>query len=42
MAKIRALLDKRQALYDAIPAQVRTDGLDVEAVADRVVAAYRT
>jgi shikimate kinase len=41
MAKIRALLAKRQPLYEAIPVQIRTDGLNVEAVADRVLAAYR-
>jgi shikimate kinase len=35
-AKIQDLLDRRQALYDAIPNQVETDGLSPVEVADRL------
>ncbi len=38
LQKIRDLLARRQPLYDAIPRQVRTDGLSVEAIADRIAA----
>jgi len=40
LAKIRALLEKRQPLYDAIPLHVQTDGLSTMAVAECVAALY--
>ncbi|HMA37063.1 MAG TPA: shikimate kinase, partial [Chloroflexia bacterium] len=39
-AAIRGLLAARAAVYGAIPLQVDTTGLDVEAVAERVLAVY--
>lgn len=41
MTKIRDLLGKRQALYDAVPHQVDTDNLSPDQVASRIVALYR-
>jgi shikimate kinase len=41
LQKIRALLESRRALYEAIPARVDTNGLSAEQVADRVLALYR-
>jgi shikimate kinase len=41
LARIRQLLAARQALYDAIPHRVATDGLAAETVADQVVAVVR-
>lgn len=38
LEKIQGLLDKREALYGAIPNQVPTDGQTPEQVADRIVA----
>jgi shikimate kinase len=38
LQKIRDLLARRQPLYDAIPHQVRTDGLSVEEIANGIVA----
>ncbi len=40
MGKIRSLLASRQALYDAIPNQIDTSDLTVDAVVDRIVALY--
>jgi shikimate kinase len=41
LQKIRALLDSRLALYEAIPVRIDTDGLSAEQVANRVLALYR-
>ncbi len=38
MQRIRELLEKRRALYDAIPRQLDTDGLTPEAVGDLILA----
>lgn len=40
MAKIRGILETRQALYDAVPNQVDTTPLDVAQVADRVASMF--
>lgn len=40
LGRIRELLARRQALYDAIPAQVDTDGLTPAQVADRILARW--
>jgi len=41
LARIVALLEKRRALYGAIPFRVDTDGLAPGAVAERVLARFR-
>jgi shikimate kinase len=41
LQKIRDLLAKRQALYDAVPHQVDTTGLSVDEVVARIEALYR-
>lgn len=41
MTKIRELLAKRQHLYDAIPHQIDTNDLTVDAVVARIAALYR-
>ncbi|MDA0578348.1 MAG: shikimate kinase [Verrucomicrobia bacterium] len=41
LTTIRKLLAKRQALYDALPHEIDTDGLTVDQVAARVIALYR-
>ncbi|HMP75963.1 MAG TPA: shikimate kinase [Kiritimatiellia bacterium] len=38
LGRIRELLAKRQALYDAIPLQVETDGKSADQVADEILA----
>lgn len=38
--RMQALMEARKALYDAVPYQVETSGLDVKAVADRILAIY--
>lgn len=38
--KIRSLLATRQSLYDAIPQQINTNGLDAAAVVQRIMEAY--
>jgi shikimate kinase len=40
LQKIRDLLSRRQALYDAILLRITTDGLSTSTVADRVVQLY--
>ena len=40
LERIRDLLQKRQPIYDAIPLQVVTDGLNTHEVAQRVVALF--
>ncbi len=40
MIKILGILEKRQALYNAIPHQVDTNGLTVEEVAEEICALY--
>ena len=40
-ARIRAILQKRQPLYDAIPFRIDTAFLSVEEVADRIARRYR-
>lgn len=40
MQKMAALMDKRRALYAAVPHQVDTSGLSPDAVADRIQAMY--
>ena len=37
LKRIREILEKRQALYDAIPHQIDTTSLPLEAVADRIL-----
>lgn len=37
MAKIKGILEKRQARYDAIPCRLDTDGLSIEEVVDAIV-----
>ena len=41
LEKIRGILEKRRALYEAIPCRVDTNPLTVEEVARRVIALYR-
>lgn len=41
LGRIRELLGKRQALYDAIPHQFETDGKTDEQVAEEILAAFR-
>ncbi|MCE9616188.1 MAG: AAA family ATPase [Lentisphaerae bacterium] len=40
LGRIRELLGKRQALYDAVPHQVDTNALTPDQVADQIVALY--
>lgn len=41
LPRIRELMEKRKALYAAVPHQVETDGLTPEAVGDRVLELFR-
>ncbi len=41
LERIRELLAKRKPLYDAIPLQLETDGLDTRQVANKVIAIFR-
>ena len=41
LGRIRELLEKRQALYDAVPHQIDTNGQTPDQVAERIVALYR-